>query len=344
MTDSTLDPSDYAETLEHLKARVRMTQVRAMRAANTELLGLYWSVGHTILERQRRSGWGTKIVDRLAHDLRAEFPEQRGWSRTNLMYMRRVAEVWPSEGAFVQQAVGQLPWGHVTVLLDRLSETSLRDWYAGQALEHGWSRSVLDHQIASGLHTRIGAAPSNFIESLPRPDSELAQQLVKDPYVFDHLALTAAAREHDVEQGLMDKLQETLLEFGHGMAFVGRQVRFTVEGDELIVDLLLFAVEQVRYVVIELKIGKFEPGFVGQLGTYVALVDDRLRRPDLHAPTVGILLCAGRNEAVVRYALAGSPAPMAVASYTYETLPSDQQASLPRPGDLAAIITSGPGD
>ncbi|MHA7134329.1 PDDEXK nuclease domain-containing protein [Oerskovia turbata] len=333
-----VEPDGYGELLSRLKERVRVSRVRAARAANTELLRLYWSIGRDILDRQEAAGWGTKVVDRLAADLRAEFPDQRGWSRTNLMYMRRVAEVWPSEQSFVQQAVGQLPWGHVTVLLDRLSETALRDWYAAQAAKHGWSRAVLENQIASQVHQRIGAAPSNFTEHLVPADSELAQQLVRDPYVFDHLGLTGRIHEREFEQGLMDRLQETLLEFGHGMAFVGRQVRFTVDGDELIVDLLLFHVEQLRYVVVELKIGQFEPGHVGQLGTYVALVDDRLRKADRHSPTVGILLVAGRNEAVVRYALAGASAPLAVANHTYDSLPPAEQAVLPRADQLQAIL------
>ena len=167
--------------------------------------------------------------------------------------------------------------------------------------------------------------------------------MLRDPYVFDHLQLTDRASERQLEQALMDRLQDTLLALGHGLAFVGRQVRFDVDGDELVIDLLLFHVEQLRYVVIELKIGRFQPGYVGQLGTYVALVDDRLRRADRHAPTVGILLCTSRNEQVVRYALSASTAPMAVAGYTYDTLPADEQAALPTAAELAAALEL-PGD
>ncbi|SMF47488.1 putative nuclease of restriction endonuclease-like (RecB) superfamily [Cellulosimicrobium cellulans J34] len=341
MSNQSIAPAEYAELLERLKDRVRTSQVRAARAANTELLRLYWSIGRDILDRQQAAGWGAKVVDQLATDLRAEFPDQRGWSRRNLLYMRAVAQAWPDEDTFVQQAVAQLPWGHVTVLLTRLDDPAHRDWYAAQAAEHGWSRAVLENQIASHLHQRIGAAPTNFTTHLTPADSELAQQLVRDPYVFDHLGLTGRVHERDMEQALMDKLQDTLLEFGHGMAFVGRQVRFTVNGDELVIDLLLFHVDQLRYVVIELKIGQFESGHVGQLGTYVALVDDRLRKPDRHAHTVGILLVAGRNEAIVRYALAGAPAPLAVANYTYDSLPPDEQAALPRADELTAILERG---
>ena len=337
MSDLSSEPAGYAELLEQLKARVRTSRVRAARAANTELLQLYWSVGRDILDRQEQAGWGSRIIDRLAQDLRAEFPDQRGWSRSNLHYMRALAAAWP-DSAVVPQVVGQLPWGHVRVLLDKLTSRQDRDWYAAAAGEYGWSRDVLAHQVETRLAERIGAAPSNFTAALAAPDSELAQQLVRDPYVFDHLALTERAAERELEQALMDRLQDTLLAFGHGMAFVGRQVRFDIDGDELVLDLLLFNVEQLRYVVIELKIGRFDPAYIGQLGTYVAVVDDRLRRRERHAPTVGILLCKGRNDTLVRYALAGAPAPLAVADYTYDTLPARERGGLPTADELAAAL------
>jgi len=331
------EPAGYAELLEQLKARVRTSQVRAARAANSELLQLYWSVGRDILDRQVQAGWGGRVIDRLATDLRAEFPDQRGWSRSNLHYMRSLAAAWP-DTAVVPQAVGQLPWGHVRVLLDKLTTRKERDWYAAAAGEYGWSRDVLVHQVETRLVERVGSAPSNFADALPTPDSELAQQLVRDPYVFDHLALSGRVAERELEQALMDRLQDTLLAFGHGMAFVGRQVRFDVDGDELVLDLLLFNVEQLRYVVVELKIGRFDPVYVGQLGTYVAVVDDRLRRGDRHATTVGILLCKGRNDTLVRYALAGAPAPLAVADYTYDSLPPQDRRGLPTAAELAAAL------
>jgi len=223
------DPEGYAQLLEQLKARVRTSQVRAVRAASTELLALYWSIGQDILERQEKAGWGGKIVDRLAADLRAEFPGQRGWSRRNLQYMRALARAWPDQADFVQQAAARLPWSHITTLLDRLDDPASRDWYAAQALEHGWSRAVLEHQIGSRLHERVAAAPSNFPDQLPAADSDLAQQMLRDPYVFDHLQLTDRASERQLEQALMDRLQDTLLALGHGLAFVGRQVRFDVD-------------------------------------------------------------------------------------------------------------------
>ncbi len=231
----------------------------------------------------------------------------RGLSRSNLFYMRSLAAAWPQE-AIVQQPVGRLPWGHVTVLLDKVTDPGERDFYAATAVEHGWSRNVLLHQIMNQLHTRAGAAPSNFSSSLPQADAELAQQLTRDPYVLDFLQLTAPVAERDLETALTDRLQAFLLELGHGFAFIGRQYRFTVDGDEFAIDLLFFNWQQSRFVVVELKTGRFSPEHTGQLGFYVAWVDANLRRPE-HSPTIGILLCAGRNDHVVRYALAGSNTP-----------------------------------
>ncbi len=335
-------PAGYAELLAELKARVRATQFQAARAANTEVLRLYWSIGRDILDRQHTAGWGGKVVTRLATDLQREFPDQKGWSRSNLLYMRRAAEVWPTEPEFVQRPVGRLPWGHVATLLDRLDTRDERDWYAAAAAEHGWTRGVLELQIRSGLRAALGAAPTNFTAALDSADSELAQQMVKDPYVFEHLALVKSLAERDVEQALMDRLQATLLEFGRRMAFVGRQVRLTVPDDEseqvseFYVDLLFFHVEQLRYVVVELKVGQFEPSHLGQLSTYVAIVDEQYRNHAIHAPTVGILLCTGKAGPVVRYSLASTAAPVAVADYL--GLPDDARAALPSADELQAVV------
>jgi len=301
----TATPQGYAELLADIKQRIRTAQVRAVRAANAELLRLYWSVGHDILIRQEQEGWGAGVVDQLSMDLRREFPGQSGWSRTNLLYMRRVAQVWPVEDEFVLRAVGQLPWGHIETLLDRLVTREERDWYAARALAEGWKRSVLEHFIKVRLKDQLGAAPTNFATTLDSPDSELAQQLVKDPYVFEHLAYVERVDERSVEQALMDRLQDTLTEFGRGMAFVGRQVRFAVTDrkgrtDELVLDLLLYHIPQSRYVVVELKVGDFQPGYLGQLAAYVGVVDAELRESNRQAPTIGVLLCTGKNEAIVR--------------------------------------------
>lgn len=261
----------------------------------------------------------------------------RGLNRSNLYAMRAFALAWPDR-AIVPTALGRLSWAHVRCLLDRLDDPADRDWYAVEATDHGWTLAVLEHQIATDLRHRIAAAPSNFADQLPT-ESDLAQQLTRDPYVFEFLDLAAPALERDIEQALMNRLQETLLEFGRGFTFAGRQVPLDVDGDAFFIDLLLFHVRQLRYVVVELKIGRFKPDYAGQLGFYVAAVDDKIRDRTLHAPTVGILLCASRNDAVVRYALGQSTAPMAVANYI-ATATEAARLSLPGPDEFEAILST----
>ena len=245
-------PEGYPEFLARLKDQVATARQHATRVVNTGLITLYWDLGAAILDRQDTQGWGATVVDRIATDLQAAFPDMRGFSRSNLYAMRKLARTWPRD-AVVQQAVGQLPWGHVTVLLDKLTTSEDREFYAAAAVEHGWSRNVLTHHITTSLRTRIGAAPSNFADQLPAPDSDLAQQLVRDPYVFDFLTLTTRVAERDLEDALMGRLQRFLLELGHGFAFVGRQHRFTVDGQDFAIDLLFFNYLQSRFVVVELK-------------------------------------------------------------------------------------------
>ena len=335
-TGSGSEPTGYREFIADLKQRVRTTQFRAMRAANTEVMRLYWSVGRDILDRQKNEGWGAKVVDQISADLRREFPDQRGWSRTSLKYMRMFAEGWPDLNTIGQQPVDQLPWGHVTILLAKLRTRPERDWYAARAVEGGWSRASLEFEIKMDPKRRLGSAPSNFSTTLETIDSDLAQQVVKDSYVFEHLDPGKQIAERDREQALMDRIQNTLLELGRDMAFVGRQYRIEVGGDEFFVDLLFFHVTQLRYVVVELKVGKFQPAHVGQIGTYVAMVDGEVRDPNVHAKTVGILLCTERNGATLDYALASTASPIAVA--LYEGLTPQQRAGLPDPEELEAVI------
>lgn len=330
-------PDTYPQLLSDLKAQIRSAQLRAHRAVNTELITLYWELGRTIQARQDQEGWGAKVIERLAADLRREFPDMRGLSRRNLHYMRQFAHTWP-DLEVVQQAVAQLPWGHVTALLS-IADAQAREWYASAAVEHGWSRSVLTHHIATGLHQRTGAAPSNFAATLPAGESDLAQELTRDPVTFDFLGSQKPARERDLEDALLTRMTDTLLALGHGFAFVGRQVELEVGADTFRVDLLFFHIPQARYVVVELKVGPFTPAHTGQLGFYVAVVDGQLRRPE-HAPTVGILLCAGRDEQVVRYALGASTMPIAVADYTYDALPATEQQALPGDRELTEALAS----
>lgn len=255
-------PAGYADLLEDLKRTVAESRWRAQRVVNTELVEMYWRIGRTILDRLATEDYGTAVINRLSDDLRAAFPGSRGFSPRNLRYMRTFAQAWPEE--VWQQPAAKLPWGHIMVLLDKITDRSQRDWYAAAAAEHGWSRNVLLNQIMSRLHERIGAAPSNFEAQLPSPDSELAQQLTRDPYILDFLDLTEPIAERDLEAALMRHLQRFLLELGHGFAFVGREWRFDVDGEEFLIDLLFFHIPQARYVVVELKIGQFRPEYAGK--------------------------------------------------------------------------------
>ena len=329
-------PDGYAAFLGGLKRRVRDAQGHAQRTINTQLIELYWSLGRAIVTEQEQQGWGAGVIDRLAGDLRVEFPQMTGLSRSNLQYMRALAAAWPAN-ANVPQAVGHLPWGHIRLLLDKLDDQDTREWYATVSVKNGWSRNVLLNQIKNRTLERTGAAPSNFSAELAPADSDLARQIAKDPYVFDFLNLTEDAAERDLEQALMDRIVDTLRELGTGFAFVGRQVHFDVAGDDFYLDLLFFHIEQLRYVVIELKTGKFQPEHAGKLGFYVSLVDDRLRR-EAHAPTVGILICGDRNDHTVRYALGRSGSPMAVSTYTYDSLPPSEKNALPDADELAAAL------
>ncbi|MFJ3381695.1 YhcG family protein [Curtobacterium sp. NPDC090217] len=334
MEDDHQLPPDYTETVELISARVSNTRGRVQLAANAHLIHLYWAIGSVLLERSKQSGWGSRVLPRLAEDLRRRFPTMKGFSATNLKYMRQLAAAWPEERSLGQQAVDQLPWGHITLLFG--VDARERQWYIDQAVQHGWSRSLLSHNVRNRLAGRTGAANTNFGRLLDPEGADLAQHVTRDPYVLDFLALDGDRDERAMESAMVDRIAETLRELGTGFAFVGRQMQFDVDGNDFFVDLLFFHVEQLRYVVVELKRGDFCPEHVGQLSFYVALVDDRLRLPT-HADTVGLLLVAGKSDAVVRYALGTSTAPVGVASY--DLLPPEVQRALPSEADLRRALS-----
>lgn len=336
MTSNRL-PDDYAELLATVKADVLSSQHRVTRTVNTELISLYWRIGREILQRQDRQGWGSAVIDRLSADLRRELPGSKGWSRSNLISMRAFAAAWPAP-LIDQQPVGQLPWGQVVTLLHDLDDQDQRDWYAGEAVTNGWSRKVLEHHIATDLRSRAGAAPSNFPATLGPGESDQARELLRDPYVFEFLGLNRRATERELEDAMMSKLQDTLLELGNGLAFVGRQVRLTAGTEEFFVDILLFDLERPRYIVFELKVGRFRHEYAGQLSFYTTLVEQTMRRPGVHGPTVGILLCASGDQSVVQYALQSASAPIAVSTYTYDTLPAAERAILPAADLITAAL------
>lgn len=321
-------PQGYADWLLDLKTRIHTAQQRAALAVNRELVLLYWQIGRDILARQAEQGWGTKVIERLAHDLRIAFPDMKGFSRANLMYMRAFAEAWP-DVEIVQQAVGQLPWGHNLVLLTRLKQPAQRLAYAEAAIAHGWSRSVLNIHIETALLERTGKAVTNFGERLPAPGSDLARQSLKDPYLFDFLDVGREADEREIESALVRHITQFLLELGAGFAFVGRQVHLEVGGDDFFIDLLFYHLKLRCYVVVELKADKFKPEHLGQLGFYLTAVDMQIKS-EQDRPTIGLLLCKNKNKVVAEYALRDTAQPIGVAEYQLlASLPAELQTSLP---------------
>ena len=324
----TSPPEGYADWLADLKGRIHTAQQRATLAVNRELVLLYWQIGRDILARQASQGWGAKVIERLAHDLRAVFPEMKGFSPRNLKYMRAFAEAWPN-AEFVQEVLAQLPWYHQLALLDKLDSPETRRWYASKAIEHNWSRNILVMHIETRLLERSGTAITNFPASLPKPQSDLARESLKDPYRFDFLGLTDEAQEREIEHALVKHVTEFLLELGAGFAFVGRQVLLDVGGDEFFIDLLFYHLKLRCYVVIELKGGKFKPEHLGQLGFYLTAVDRQVKS-EHDNPTIGLLLCKSKNKIVAEYALGDKSQPMGIAEYKLlESLPPELQSNLP---------------
>ena len=329
-----IDAQSYAAFVGDLKRKIAEARHRAGLSVNRELILLYWTIGRDILARQEREGWGAKVIERLAEDLGRAFPEMAGLSSRNLKYMRAFAEAWP-EGEFVQQVVALLPWGHNVRLLDAVKAPEERAWYVRQAIEHGWSRNVLVHQIDSNLFARQGSALTNFSRTLPADQSELAQQILKDPYTFDFLSLGPEMLERDLERGLIEHLRSLILELGKGFAFVGSQYHIEVGGQDYYIDLLFYHLRLRCFVVIELKIEDFKPEFAGKMNFYLSAVDDNLRHKD-DQPTIGIILCKGRNEVIVEYALRDANKPMGVAQYQLSpALPPQLQRDLPTVEEFA---------
>ena len=264
-------PSNYVEVLDEIKRRIREERLRVVLSANSAMVALYWDIGQLILARQEQEGWGAKVIDRLSHDLSEAYPDMKGFSSRNLLFMRSMAAAYPDRQK-VKQLVSQLPWGHIIRLLQRVKEPEVREWYMRKSAEEGWSRSVLEIQIDRQLHVREGKALTNFPATLPPADSDMAGQVFKDPYLFDFLGTADPRREREVEQALVDHIQKFLLELGNGFAFVGRQVHLEFNSRDFYIDLLFYHLALRSYVVIELKAVPFDPGFVGQLTGVPAVI------------------------------------------------------------------------
>ncbi len=337
LRDSTL-PAGYPEFIAELKARIRSAQYKAVVSVNRELILLYWQIGTDILARQQADGWGAKVIDRLSRDLMHEFPEMKGFSIRNLKYMRKFAETYRN-GSIVQELLAQITWYHHIALLDKVKDAIEREWYIRQTIQNGWSRNVLVHQIESGLFLRTGTAVTNFSTTLPVPQSDLARDTIKDPYIFDFLGLGSEVSERELHQSLLERLRDFLIEMGIGFAFIGSEYHISVGDQDYYLDLLFYHTRLHCYVVIELKIGAFMPEYAGKLNFYLSAVDDVMRNGDVDQPTIGILLCKEKNRVIAEYALRDMTKPMAVSTYHLEqTLPSQLSTQLPSPEKLKEVM------
>jgi predicted nuclease of restriction endonuclease-like (RecB) superfamily len=358
-------PADYPAFLESLKSRVQQAQTKAMLSVNRELIQLYWDIGRLIVERQERAGWGQSVVEQLASDLRKAFPGIQGFSKDNVWRMRMFHLAYHAAAAPAQPvpelpvkprsqkvaqpvpeltdsepppAVAGLPWGHNIVLMQKVKDRPQRLWYAAKAVEHGWSRAVLTVQIESGLYERQGGATTNFALTLPNPQSDLAQQSLKDPYLFDFLTLQEDAVERDLERGLVDHIQKFLLELGAGFAFVGRQVPLSVGDEDDYLDLLFYHLKLRCFIVIDLKMRKFTPEDAGKMNYYLSAVDD-LMKHSTDAPSMGLILCKSRDRIKAEYALRDISKPIGVAEWQtklVKSLPETLKGSLPTIEQLEA--------
>ena len=353
--DSLQSGGDYAIWLAEIKSRLRETQLKAAVSVNSALLGFYWQLGADIVEKQESAHWGSGFLPRLSHDLLAEFPEMKGFSETNLKYIRRWYLFYAGElsnsatgcGPFaaddlnlskpgpdlnVAQPVPlltQIPWGHNRVIISKCNTVEEALFYVKKTIENNWSRNVLVHQIESGLYSRAGKAINNFSATLPAPQSDLAQQLIKDPYTFDFLSLSPEYTERELEKGLTEHITQFLLELGSGFAYVGKQKMVQVGDREFFIDLLFYHTRMHCYVVIELKTGAFEPEYAGKLNFYLKAVDSQFKA-DQDQPTVGILLCKSHDNLVVEYALSDISKPIGVSEYELiRSLPDNLKDSFP---------------
>ncbi|ABQ27751.1 PDDEXK nuclease domain-containing protein [Geotalea uraniireducens] len=332
---TTLDTTAYNHFLHDLKARIRTARTRAALAVTHELVLLYWQIGRDILERQEREGWGAKVTERLARDLRAEFPDMKGFSPRNLLFMRAFAEAYTDEEK-VKQLVSQLPWGHIVRLIQKVKLPEEREWYIHKAFEHGWSRDILVMQIESRLFHRQGKAVSNFAATLTPSQSDLAHQTLKDPYLFDFLGLGNEAQEREVERELVKHITSFLLELGTGFSFVGRQVHLEVEGEDFFIDLLFYHLKLRCYVVIELKATSFKPEYAGKLNFYLSAVDATMRH-ESDNPSIGLILCKDRKGLIAEYALKDILKPVGVSEYQLvAAIPENLKGSLPTIEELEA--------
>ena len=331
-----LNGKTYASLLQSLKTEISQARIRAHLSVNKEMISLYWNIGNQILERQKVEGWGTKVIENISKDLRSEFPEMKGLSYQNISYMRQFAIEY-NQNTILQQAVGELPWGHNITIISKVKESDQRLWYAQKTIENGWSRNVLSFQIKSNLFARDGKSSNNFQSTLPSPQSDLAASIIKDPYNLEFLDIRGKFHERELEENLIDHIRKFLLELGQGFAFIGNQYHIELEGEDYYIDLLFYHVKLKCYVVIELKTGKFKPEYAGKLNFYLNLMDRQIK-DDSDNPTIGLILCEEKRGITVEYAIEGINKPMGVSQFKLtEQLPEKLKQYLPTAEELTKL-------
>ena len=319
--------AEYKEWFLGLKSKIRSMQLKAAVAVNGALIEFYWELGRMITEKQSQTKWGDKLIDQVARDLKTEFPDMAGLSNSNLKYCKRFYTFYQS--SMGQQAVDQIPWGHNILIFSKSRNIDEAGFYIRKTIENGWSRDVLGLQLKSHLYERQGKAITNFKDTLPDPMSDLATQLLKDPYNFDFLAMTENYKERELENALIDNVTKFLLELGTGFAYVGKQVAMQVGDQEYFIDLLFYHLKLRAYVVIELKVTDFIPEYAGKLSFYLSVANDILRHPTDN-PTIGLLICKNKNNVIAEYSLKNINQPIGVTEYQLTRLfPEEFKSSLP---------------
>lgn len=324
--------SEYIKWIEELKNEIQQAQIKASISVNHLLLDLYWKIGKSISEKIHTQKWGSAVVQNLSRDLRKHFPNQQGFSRSNLFSMRKWYEFYAYSGLKpqeIQQLVGQIPWGHNVLIITKSKDIDEAQFYINKTIENNWSRTVLAHQIDLNFYERAGKAITNFKHTLPKPHSELANDTLKDPYKFDFLTLSEKAIEKDIEEQLVKHITSFLLELGEGFSFVGRQVPLKIEDEDFFIDLLFYHIKLKCYIVVELKSVKFRAEYAGKMNLYLSAVDD-LMKTENENPTIGLLLCKSKSEVIAEYALRGTTQPIGVAEYEIvKSIPLNLKPNLP---------------
>ena len=340
MSKDIVSTNDYRALITDLKARIQSAQIKAAVAVNTQLITLYWDIGQLIVEKQRTSGWGDAVIEAIAKDLSREFQSMKGFSRRNLYRMKQLYGFYADLGEFVPQPVAQIPWGHNDLILQKIKDQDQALWYVRKTLENGWSRNVLNHQIESQLYERQAAKPviDNFASRLPAPQSDLARETLKDPYLFDFLDIGEEAHERELETALVERITRFMLELGKGFAFVGRQYHLEVGGEDFYIDLLFYHLRLHCYVALELKTGPFKPEYTGKLNFYLTALDEQVKMAE-DQPSIGLILCKDRNIVVAEYALRDVGKPIGIARYVLSaSLPEELKKSLPTMEEVEAEL------